>query len=158
VKLAIIALAVLMSNATSDLSSRPDDTPEKLRALIAAEHGLVQKAKLEIRLADLLLEKARKEYTEDDVDKGKASIEEMAAVTEQAYNHLFETHRDARSGPGAFKDTEILMRSFIRRLTDLGKSQPFDDRPPIEKALARMREMHEDLLNGIMRIRKKEEK
>lgn len=151
-KLALFTLALFFA------STHPEDTPEKLRALIAAEHNLVQKAKLEIRLADLILERARKEYMEDDVDKGKASIEEMSAVSEQAYNHLFETHRDPRSGPGAFKDTEIQMRSFIRRLADLGKSQPFDDRPPIDKALARMREMHDDLLAGIMRTRKKEEK
>jgi hypothetical protein len=152
VTVAFVAFALLMS------STHPEDTPEKLRAQIAAERSLVPKAKLEIRLADVLLERSRKEYTADDVEKGKASIEEMLAVTEQAYQHLFETHRDPRSGPGAFKDTEIQMRSFIRRLNDLGKSQPSDDRPPLEKALLRMREMHDDLLDGIMRIRKKEGK
>lgn len=152
------AFLLLLALGGDHLAARPDDTPEKLRALISGERNPVQKAKFEVRLGDLLLERARKEYTADDVDKGLASLTEMMAATEQAYLHLFETHRDPRSGPGAFKDIEILLRTFIRRLDDLQKAQPSEDRPPIEKALKRVREMHDDLLDGIMRIHKKEEK
>jgi hypothetical protein len=132
------------------------ETPERLRARIAAERDLVPKARLEIRLADMLLEQSRKQYADGDDDKGEAALNEMMAATEQAYQHLFATHRDPRSKPAGFKDTEIRLREFVRRLEDLRISLALDERPPLDKAIARLRDMHDDLLSGIMRVRKRE--
>jgi hypothetical protein len=135
-----------------------DDTPEKLRARIVGERDLVAKARLEIKLTDLLLELSRKQYIEGEDEKGEATLGEMMAACEGAYHDLFATHRDPRSKPAGFKDTEIRLRDFARRLEDLKTALASDERPPVEKAIARLRDMHDDLLSGIMRVRKREER
>ena len=141
--------------AAMAFGSQPD-TPERLRARISTETNPVQKARLEIRLADLLLEQTRKQYTDGDDDKGLASLNDMMTNCESAYQQLFGTHRDPRSKPAGFKDTEIRMREFVRRLNDLRLTLASDERPPLDKAIERLRDMHDDLLSGIMRVRKKE--
>jgi hypothetical protein len=150
---AVIVVSVLAFAAKTN-----DDTPERLRARISTERDLVQRARLQIRLSDLLLEQMRKQYNEGDDDKAEASLAEMMAACEAAYHDLFATNRDPRSKPAGFKDTEIRMRDFVRRLNDLRTSLATDERPPIDKAVARLRDMHDDLLSGIMRVRKKEER
>ncbi len=146
--IALLALTVLLAHS--------DETPEKLRARIAGERDLMQKSKLEVRLADMILDQARKLYGEAETEKGDAGIAEMMTLCEQAYKDMFATHRDPRNRPGGFKDNEIRMRDMIRRLKDLSTSLPSDERPPVDKAIVRLRDMHDDLLDGIMRIHKKE--
>ncbi len=155
---AFVVAGMLGAAACLLAGSTQNDTPDKLRTRIAAEHDLVSKARLEIKLSDLLLEQARKQYVEGDDEKGEASLTEMMTTCEGAYRDLFATHRDPRSKPAGFKDTEIRLREFARRLEDLKTSLALDERPPLEKAIARLRDMHDDLLSGIMRVRKREER
>ncbi len=149
-------ILLLMVYAGPLAASHSDETPEKLRARIAGEHDPVQRARLEIRLADMVLDQTCKQYAEGDFEKGLASLKDMMALSERAYEDLFSTKRDPRSKPAGFKQSEILMREFARKLEDLRTTLPFEDRPPVEKALERVRDMHEDLLLGLMRVRKKE--
>jgi hypothetical protein len=149
---AILLLA--MVTAWPAAASRSDETPERLRSRIATEHDPVQRARLEVRLADMILDQTCKQYAEGDVEKGEASLKEMLSLSEHAYDDLFSTKRDPRSKPAGFKESEILMRQFARKLDDLRQTLPFDDRAPVEKALARVRDMHEDLLLGLMRVKK----
>jgi hypothetical protein len=147
-------LLMLLLSTSPLTASRSDDTPERLRARIAAEHDPVQRARLEIRLADMVLDQTCKLYAEGEVEKGEASLKEMLSLSEQAYADLFSTKRDPRSKPAGFKESEILMRQFARKLEDLRHTLSVDDRVPVEKALARVRDMHEDLLLGLMRVKK----
>lgn len=147
----ILLLSLLVAAPAPALVA--DDTPEQLRAKMAAETDLVHRARLAVKLADLELEAARKQFAEGYPEKGNESLEEMLSHIEQAYTDLFATRRDPRKRPAGFKDTEIKLRSFHRRLDDLGSSLPLDERPPVEKVVARIGEIQEDLLNGIMHVR-----
>jgi hypothetical protein len=151
--LSTILLLALVS-AWPAMASRSDETPEKLRARIAIEHDPVQRARLEIRLADMVLDQTCKIYADGDAEKGEAGLKDMMALSEQAYADLFSTKRDPRSKPAGFKDAELLMRQFARKLEDLRHTLSIDDRAPVDKALARVRDMHEDLLLGLMRVKK----
>ena len=152
----LLALLLLLA---AWLPAGAEDTPEQLRARLAAETDLIRKARLAVRLAELELEGARKDYAGGDWDKGKAGLEQMLGYVEQAYTHLTETHRDPRRKPSGFKDTEIKLRVFLRRLEDLRSSLPLDERPVVEKVVASVREIQQDLLEGVLRVKtkKKEE-
>jgi hypothetical protein len=150
-KAGLLLLAIMCTWPAA--ASHSDETPERLRARIATEHDPVQRARLEIHLADMVLDQTCKLYAED-IEKGAASLKEMLSLSEHAYEDLFSTKRDPRSKPAGFKESEILMRQFARKLDDLRQTLPFDDRAPVEKALARVRDMHEDLLLGLMRVKK----
>jgi len=153
---AIFLLLMPMVISAWPAASHSDETPDKLRSRIAAEHDPVQRARLEVHLADMTLDQTCRQYAEGDVEKGEARLKDMLSLSEHAYDDLFSTKRDPRSKPAGFKESEILMRQFARKLEDLRTSLPFEDRPPVEKALERVREMHEDLLLGLMRVHKKE--
>jgi hypothetical protein len=147
-------LLMLMVSASPLSAGYSDDTPEKLRARIATERDPVQRARLEIHLADMVLDQTCKQYADNDFEKAEASLKEMLSLSERAYEDLFSTKRDPRSKPAGFKESEILMRQFARKLENLRATLPIDDRPPVDKALARVRDMHEDLLLGLMRVKK----
>ncbi len=155
-KRAALVVPIFWAIASTTLlpASRNDESPEKLRARIAAEHDPVQRARLEIRLADMVLDQTCKLYNDNEFEKGETSLKDMLSLAEHAYDDLFSTKRDPRSKPAGFKESEILMRGFLRKLEDLRTTLPFDDRPPVEKALKRVRDMHDDILLGIMRVKK----
>jgi hypothetical protein len=155
-RLIFLLPAIALAAGPALARSGNDDSPEKLRSRIASEHDPVQRARLEVRLADIVLDQTRKLYGDGDVEKAEASLKDMMSLAEHAYDDLFSTKRDPRSKPAGFKESEIQMRVFARKLEDLRASLPSDDRPPVEKALAKVRDMHEDLLLGLMRVRKKD--
>ena len=61
-KAASLTLAVTLLAAPMMAARLADDTPEKLRARIGTEGDPVSKARLEVRLADMVLEQTRKQY------------------------------------------------------------------------------------------------
>lgn len=152
-RVACLILALLLAGA-----GRAAETPEQLRARLASEADLIRKARLAIRLAEIELEAMRKAYAEGEVEKGSAGLKQMMDYIEQANKHLSDTGRDPRRKPQGFKDTEIKLRTFLRRLEDLRASLPVDERPDVEEVMERIREIQQSLLNGIMRVkeRKKE--
>ena len=149
-RITFLLLALLLP-----LPAWAEDTAEQLRARLAAETDLIRKARLAVRLAELELEMARKSYEQGDWEKGSAGLEQMLDHVEQAYTHLTATRRDPRRNPSGFKDTEIKLRAFHRRLDDLRVSLPLDERPEAEKVMARVREIQQALLEGLMRAKEK---
>ncbi len=135
-----------------------DDTPDQLRAKLASENDLVRKARLAARLAVMEFDQARKELSDGDAEKGAAGLREMMGHIELAYSSLKDTKRNPRKNPAGFKDIEIKLRALTRKLDDLRTSQPLDERPPIEKMVARLNFIVDDLLNGLMNVPSREKK
>src|SRR6185436_16747969 len=114
------------------------------------EGDLVKKAREAIRLAEGELAKARQKYSEGYPEDGEKAVAEVMRLVEQALTWLKETKRDPRKQPAGFKDMEVKLRVYKRRLEDLKTSIPLDEREPIEKAITRMAEINDDLLLGLM--------
>ena len=114
-------------------------------------HGdLVRKAREAVRQAEGELAKARQKYSEGFPEEGEKAITEMMRLIEQAYSWLKETKRDPRKQPAGFKDMEVKLRVYKRRLEDLKNTLPLDEREPIEKAVVRMADINDELLLGLM--------
>jgi hypothetical protein len=133
------------------VSARADDTPEQLKAKLSTETDPVRKARLAVHLAEIEFEQGRKDFSE-------GALDQMMAHIELAYSSLIETKRDPRRKPAGFKDMEIKLRTLNRRLDDLRSSLPLDERPPLEKMILRIRDIEDDLLNGLMHTRKDQKK
>ncbi len=126
------------------------ETEEELRARLSAEPDLIRKARLALRLAEIELDTATKRYEESDWEQGAASLKQMLDDVEEVYKHLAATGRDPRRNPKGFKETEIKLRTFLRRLEDLRASLPLDDRPPLDKVATRTQEIRQALLDGLL--------
>jgi hypothetical protein len=143
---AVLALAVFSAQ----------ESVEQLRSRMASENDLIRKARYAVRAAELQLEAGRKKYKDGYPEDGQKLVEDLLALVEQAYDWLGDTGRDPRKRPAGFKDTEIKLRKMVKALEELRLSMPADERPPLEKVQKRLREIGEDLLLGVMRVKKKE--
>lgn len=141
-------------------SPQKQETEEELRARLATEPDLIRKARLALRLAEIELDTATKHYDEADWEQGAASLKQMLDDVEEAYRHLGDTGREPRRNPKGFKETEIKLRTFLRRLEDLRTTLPVDERTPLEKVATRTQEIRQALLDGLLnpKERKKERK
>lgn len=113
--------------AAADLKARAD----------AAQGG--ERANLSLEYAHRQLEDANTLYTQGDVDKAEAEIQEVLAYSHRA--------ADAASASGKrLKQTEIELRKLEHRMRDIGHSLSIDDRPPVEKAVEELEQVRADLL------------
>src|SRR5713101_1119862 len=85
-------------------------------ALQTSEADLVKKAREDLRQAESALTQARQKYSDGYPEDGEKGLQEMLKLVEQASSTLGETHRDPRKRPSGFKDMELKLRVFIRRL------------------------------------------
>lgn len=152
----LLILALLLSAAAVCPAAK--ETEEQLRAKLAVENNPVRKARLAVRLGEMDLDAAGRLYEGNEWEKGAATLEKLLEDVELAYASLTNSGRDARRSPSGFKDTEIKMRVFLRRLEDLRTSLPLDERPTVDKVMTRVREIQQALLNALMHVKPKKEK
>ena len=61
-----------------------------------------------------------------------------------------ETGKDPRRSPKWFKKAEIDTRELLKRLEAFDHEMSFSDRPMLEKVKAKVQQVHDDLLVGLM--------
>ena len=123
----LTVLGQASDQSTADLKARAD----------AAQGG--ERANLSLEYAHRQLEDANALYTQGEVDKAEAEIQEVLAYSHRA--------ADAASASGKrLKQTEIELRKLEHRMRDIGRSLNIDDRPPVEKAVEELEQVRADLL------------
>ena len=140
-----IGLAILL------LGSLPLHADLK-RAL--AEPNLEKRAALALENAAAALKSAKEAYDRaafDEVSKDAAEIQESVDL---AATSLAQTNKNPRRSE-AFKKAEISTRDLSRRLQDFQDQMSYVDRPLLDKVKARVQEVHEQLLMGVMEGKKK---
>lgn len=147
------AAAGSVREAVATGQAGPQDQAAELKARLERESDPIKKARLELRLAELALNEATRLYEKGDTEKGLARLEEMLSLVVAAYDRLQATGRDPRKRPSGFKETEIKMREFSRRVEDLRVSLTIEEREGIEKIEARLVELRDHLLHRLMRVK-----
>ena len=85
------------------------------------------------------LEYANTLYTNGDVEKGEAAVNESLTYAKRAADASASTNKK-------LKQTEIDLRKLQHRMRDIGQSLNIDDRPPLEKAVQELEQIRADLL------------
>jgi hypothetical protein len=115
-----------------------------------AEHDLGRRSKIALDNAEAALKAARAAYEQGDGDKAAAAIVEIQASVDLALESLNQTGKNPRSSPRWFKQAEIQTRDLLKRLDTFQRDMSFTDRPMLDKAKARVQEVHDSLLLGLM--------
>lgn len=126
------------------------DDLEKLRQKLAREGDPADRAKITVEIGEELLKQAAKTYKEGAYTDGDLLLEDYRQAIRAAYQDLVESGRDARRKPKGFKHLEIHLRKSRRRLEDMARALPFDNRAPVEETLAAMESLREELLAALM--------
>jgi len=130
---------VVLSLFLAGLLARAGNQPAAdLKARADAAQGS-ERISLSLEYAHQQLEHANSLYTDGDVEKAEAAIQEVVAYSRQAT----ET---ASAANKRLKQTEIELRKIEHRMRDIGQSLNVDDRPPVEKAVQQLEQFRANLL------------
>ena len=120
-----------------------------------AEPDLERRSKLALDNAHAAYQTARDAYQKGDLAQVQLSIDEMEQSVDLAFRSLNDTGKNPRKSPGWFKKAEISTRDLARHIASFQDEMSYADRPMIEKLKARVQQVHDDLLLGLMEGRKK---
>jgi hypothetical protein len=81
-------------------------------------------------------------------------LEEVRESVDLCQSSLKQTGKDPRRSSKYFKKAEIGIRRLLRRLDNFRLEMAVPERPPVEKLIQHVQQVHDDLLHGIMGKRK----
>ena len=143
VSIALAALAVSAIPARADLKAA------------MAEQDLGRRSKLALDNAAVALKSAREAYNKDERDKVAASVNEIVESVDLASSSLKATGKNPRKSPKWFKAAEMATRDLLKRLETFQHDLSFEERGMLDKARSRTQEVHDELLLGLMKGRKR---
>jgi hypothetical protein len=120
-----------------------------------AEPDLGKRSKLALDNAFAAYQGARDAYEASDMERVKAGIEEMEQSVDLAYQSLKDTGKDPRKSPRWFKNAELATRELARRIESFQEQMSYNDRAVLDKVKARVQQVHDELLLGLMEGKKK---
>jgi hypothetical protein len=141
--LAALAALVLAGSLYADLQQ------------IKAEPNLEKRSSLALDNAEDALKKAHDAYTKGDEAGLAALAQEIRESVELAETSLQQTGKNPRKRPRWFKHAEIVTRDLLRRLEAFRTDRSVDDRPVLDPVVAKVQQVHEDLLLGVMEGKEK---
>ncbi len=120
-----------------------------------AERNLEKRSKLALDNAAAAYQAARAAYDKSDGTALAAAISEIEESVDLAYTSLKDTGKDPRRSPKWFKRAEIDTRDLLRKLDGFQQEMSFSERSSLDKVKARVQQVHDDLLVGLMEGKKK---
>ena len=133
--MALIALAVCC--LTMQVAGK-EPTIEELKARISSA-PIGDRPHLCLQVAQQQLASTDKLYGAEENEKARASLADVVAFSELARDYSIQSHKHQ-------KQTEISVRTMVRKLGDLKHAVPRDDQPEVQNAIDRLERVRDDLL------------
>jgi len=118
---------------------------------IKQEPNPEHRSELALDNADAAVTACGDAYKNGDLEKTKAEATEIEQSVTMAVDSLNETGKDARRNPKYFKRAELNTRHLLRRLDGLIESMSSADRPLLLYVRNRISDIHEQLLDDMMK-------
>ena len=120
-----------------------------------AEPNLEKRSGLALENAVAALKSARAAYDKGDNDQVAKDAAEIVESVDLAATSLNQSGKNPRRSDW-FKKAEISTRDLSRRIQEFQDQMSYFDRPLLDPVKARVLQVHEDLLLGVMEGRKKQ--
>jgi phosphoglycerate-specific signal transduction histidine kinase len=120
-----------------------------------AEANLEKRSKLALDNAQAALKAARAAYDKGEDAAVAAALAEMRQSVDLAHDSLQQTGKNPRGHPKYFKQAEIATRDLLRRMETFQQEMSYQDRPLVDGVKARVQQVHDELLIGLMEGNKK---
>ena len=122
---------------------------------IKAEPNLGKRSALALDNAFNALTQARDAYTKGENAQVETFSKEIQESVELAETSLHETGKNPRKSPKWFKRAESSTRDLLRRLDSFQQSMDLADRPMLDTVKAKVQQVHDDLLLGVLEGKQK---
>jgi hypothetical protein len=119
------------------------------------EPNLEKRSDLALANASDAYKAARTAYEKGETDQVAKALAEIQESVELSNTSLTQTGKNPRRSPKFFKRAEIQTRELIKRLEAFEHEMGFNDRPMVEKVKARVQQIHDELLLGLMEGKRK---
>ena len=119
------------------------------------EPNLEKRSQFALENAAAAYKAARAAYEKGENEQVVKLVAEIQESVELANTSLTQTGKNPRRSPKYFKRAEIETRELLKRLDAFEREMGFNDRPMLEKVKARVQQIHDDLLVGLMEGKKK---
>jgi len=119
---------------------------QSFQADLKSEHDPVRRSELALTFADVSFDTARTFYTKGEVEKGDAQLENMTNALNACVDSLAAVNK-ARF----YKKAEMKVANLQRRLSDLVTELNVQERGWAEYTNRKLEEIHDKMLNGVMR-------
>jgi hypothetical protein len=137
--LAVLAISLMGSGPLrADLKRAQAETNLEKRSQLAMDNAVAQ------------YQAARAAYDKGDTDQTAAAIAEIVESVDLADTSLRQTGKDPRKSSKWFKKAEMETRDLVRKLESFQQMMGFTERPMLDTVKARVQQVHDDLLLGIM--------
>lgn len=120
-----------------------------------AEPNLAKRSMLALDNAAGALTKARDAYAKGENAQVETFSKEIQESVELAETSLYETGKNPRKSPKWFKRAESSTRDLLRRLDAFQHAMDVRDRPMLDAVKAKVQQVHEDLLLGVLEGKEK---
>ncbi|MBZ5725544.1 MAG: hypothetical protein LAP87_11140 [Acidobacteriia bacterium] len=120
-----------------------------------AEPNLEKRSALALNNAAAVYKAARAAYMQGDTDELARDAAEIQESVSLAYTSLTQTGKNPRRSPKWFKKAEIETRDLARKLEAFQQEMSYVDRPLLDAVKARVQQVHDDLLLGLMEGKRK---
>jgi hypothetical protein len=124
-------------------------------AQVRAEPNLEKRAHAALDNAERALKASRKAYDAGDLQQTQALLDEVKDSVGLAEESLNATGKNPIKSPRHFKYAEIKTEDLLRKLNGLSQDMNVADRAMADPVKARLQEVHDSLLQGIMMGKKK---
>lgn len=115
-----------------------------------AEPNLEKRSGMAMDNALAVFQDARDAYRKGDDKQVAADVAEIEESVNLAFASLQQTGKDPRKNPKWFKRAEIGTRELLRKLDNFEREMDFSDRPVLNQVRARVQQVHDELLVGLM--------
>jgi hypothetical protein len=117
---------------------------------VKSEPKLEKRSELALRNAELSLDEASAAYQQGNMEKTRASLNEVRDSVDLSYQSLLDTGKDPRRNSRYFKNAEKATRQILRRLDGLKQTMSFVDHEALDPVLQHVSDIHDSLVRGIM--------
>ena len=133
-----ISLVLLLASTLSPIASAASQEErlkelEKERSKLEKETDPVDRAKIGIKISELVLEDLGEAVRSGDFAEMQEQLIAYTTTIEGAHQTLLNSGRNAVKKPGGFKELEIALRKHARKFDEFARMLNLDKRIPFEK-------------------------
>jgi len=119
---------------------------QSLLAELKTEHNPSKRSEMALTFADQLFDNAKDSYGKGEISKGDADLDSMTKVLNACVESLAAANKSK-----SYKKAEMKVAHLQRRLSDLVSDMSIQERGWAEYTSRKLDEIHDKLLNGVMR-------
>jgi hypothetical protein len=134
----VAGLLVLAACCLTTLVAGEESTLEELKARVSSA-PIGDRPHLCLKVAERQLASATKLYQTEENEKARAALADVIAFSEQARDASVQARKHQ-------KQTEITVRSMVRKLVDLKHTIPHDEQQGVQDAIDHLERVRDDLL------------